>query len=276
MAKKKGFNWDGITENFDGTFTAAGKREKRRVLKELHAQGIGVRSKRNSDGTWTITPSGTIRAPREKGAATPAPRYQGTPGRRLNTKESGFPVYPRGRGRQMQGGGGRPFPGSAGAPGRSPISSGISALNKSGTKAGEYLRKRAQEKEEKRKEEAEFQKNAKEVDEKMRKERIEQEIREQKETAQRQMEKDRLRREAMGQQPSDLKASLRAADVKTEQRRTDDIVRKQQEQRQQRQEAKMNQGGWSGGSAKAPEIPKQKIDPATLQHARESAVKGEE
>ena len=116
----------------------------------------------------------------------------------------------------------------------------------------------------------------KEVDEKMRKERIEQEIREQKETAQRQMEKDRLRREAMGQQPSDLKASLRAADVKTEQRRTDDIVRKQQEQRQQRQEAKMNQGGWSGGSAKAPEIPKQKIDPATLQHARESAVKGEE
>jgi len=274
--RKKKFNWQGITENSDGTFTTLGKREKRRVLKAMHEQGVAVRSRKNADGSYTVTPVGAVRVKAE-------PRTQSTPmsarprelGYRPNTREKGFPVYPRG-GRSAQRGG-RPFPTSRIGGGYSggPRASGPSAIDTLGKKAGEYLRGRKERQEAERKKEVEFQKNAEETNEKMRKERLEQENLEQKGEARRQMEKDRLRRESMGQQPGDLKESLHQADVKAEQRRTDDEVKRQQEQRQQRHESRMSQGGYTG-STKSPQIPKQKVDEATLQHAREQVVKGED
>jgi len=280
MVKKrsrKEFNWQGISENADGTFTAKGKREKTRVLKALHEQGVGVRSKHNSDGTWTITPSGTIRAPRERVSVAPAFRETG---RRISTRISGFSRYPRGRGYPSAGrASGRAFPHVGVGPvyGPRPRASGPSVISVIGKKAGEYLRGRAQKQEQQRKDEAERKKNAEEINTKMREERIAQEIHKQKEEAQKQLEKDRLRREAMGQQSGDLERSLHQADVKTEQRRIDDTVKRQQEQRQQRQDIRrQGQPTRSSGSIRAPEIPPQKVDEATLQHARENAVKGED
>ena len=86
-AKKKSqsFNWSGISDNGDGTFTTKGKIEKRRLLKEFHAQGVVVRSHRNSDGSWTVTPVGAVRPKgqgrrRESGRGyRPQTRYVGVP-----------------------------------------------------------------------------------------------------------------------------------------------------------------------------------------------------
>lgn len=60
MAGQK-FNWKGISENDDGTYTTTGKIEKKRLLKSLHSSGYKVRSRRNPDGTWTVSPVGTMR-----------------------------------------------------------------------------------------------------------------------------------------------------------------------------------------------------------------------
>lgn len=265
----KGFNWQGITENGDGTFTAAGKREKRRVLKALHEQGVGVRSKQNKDGTWTITPSGTVRAPLEKSTAAPS-QYQGT-GRRLRTRESGFPVYPRGGGRPMAGRG-RPFPGSTGPIyGNRPRASGPSPLTQIGNTMGEMLRKSQRKGEEKLKKEVEERKSRDEINEKMAKERIEYEQKQQREQAQRQLEKDRVQNEAIKQQSGSASAlNERISREEKRQRdaeRTPETTRRHQEQRerirqQHRQVAPITQQ-------------EQKIDQGTLQAARESAVKGE-
>ena len=73
--RKKGmFNWQGIDENSDGTYTAQGRIEKRRLLKELHRQGVAIRSKHNDDGTWTVSPIG-MRAPRRAVGHRPRTRY---------------------------------------------------------------------------------------------------------------------------------------------------------------------------------------------------------
>jgi hypothetical protein len=276
--KTKKFNWQGITENGDGTFTTQGKREKRRVLKALHEQGVAVRSRKNADGTYTVTPVGAVRVKAQPRTQSAPISSGGSPGRRINTRESGFPVYPRGGGRGRPMPGRRPFPTSTGGPvyGGAPRARGPSPLDIIGKKAGEYMRERAKKKVEEQKTREEIKKLNEEMEEKWKKEESEKLTREQKEEARRQMRKDELRRQTYPQQPGDLKSSMHAADVKAEQRRTDDEVKRQQEQRQQRQEARMKQGGWSGGSTRAPEIPKQKVDPATLQHAREQAVKGED
>ena len=273
VRKARKFNWQGITENFDGSFTTTGKREKRRVLKALHEQGVAVRSKKNADGSWTVTPVGTVRVKAQ-------PRTQSVPmgarprelGHRPNTRESGFPTYPKRGSRPIPGR--RAYPTTSGGPvyRGAPRASGPSAIGSFSKKAGEFMRERAARKKEQEKKEQEF-KKASEEDKARYAEHIKEE---QKEDARRQMEKDRLRRESYGQQPGDLKTSLHNADVKAEQRRTDDAIKRQQEQRQQRQDAKHNQGGWTGGSTRAPEIPKQKVDAATLHHAREQAVKGED
>lgn len=59
--KRRGFNWSGITDNGDGTYTTKGRIEKRRLLKSLHASGYSVRSTQNADGTWRVVPVGTLR-----------------------------------------------------------------------------------------------------------------------------------------------------------------------------------------------------------------------
>ncbi len=58
MVKK--FNWEGITENSDGTFTAESKRAKTRLLKEFHKQGVAIRSKKIEGDGYMISPVGEI------------------------------------------------------------------------------------------------------------------------------------------------------------------------------------------------------------------------
>lgn len=58
MAKR--FNWQGITENNDGTFTAENKRAKIRLLKEFHRQGVSIRSTKIEGDGYRISPTGAI------------------------------------------------------------------------------------------------------------------------------------------------------------------------------------------------------------------------
>ena len=86
MSKKRGygFNWSGISQNSDGTYTAQGKVEKRRLLKSLYASGYSVRSNRREDGTWKVVPIGTIRQTKRRGSQVgyrPRTRYIRSSGR---------------------------------------------------------------------------------------------------------------------------------------------------------------------------------------------------
>lgn len=66
---KNGFNWYGITDNGDGTYTAKSSMEKKRLVKSLHSSGYSVRSKRSSDdGSWSVVAVGTMRQVKRRGA----------------------------------------------------------------------------------------------------------------------------------------------------------------------------------------------------------------
>lgn len=67
---KGGFNWKGITDNSDGTYTAASRIEKRRLLKSLHASGYTVRSTRQEDGSWKVAAVGTLSQTRRRSPAS--------------------------------------------------------------------------------------------------------------------------------------------------------------------------------------------------------------
>lgn len=55
---KKSFNWSGITDNYDGSFTADDKRAQKRLTREFHNQGFKSRSERLPDGRYRISPVG--------------------------------------------------------------------------------------------------------------------------------------------------------------------------------------------------------------------------
>lgn len=64
------FNWKGITDNGDGTFTAKTRVEKRRLLKSLHHSGYSVRSTRTAEGSWKVVAIGTRRQTRRRSTTT--------------------------------------------------------------------------------------------------------------------------------------------------------------------------------------------------------------
>ena len=144
MAKSnQSFNWKGIYENSDGTFTTEGKIEKKRLLKSLHASGYTVRSTRNKDGSWTVAPVGRL-------SQTHRPR--GTPGYRPTMKkyreprgaQGGYRPYPRGPLRYGSGGsrqfGSPPRPalfGSSAFRGRRPGAAGPTSTHYAGK--GQYV-----------------------------------------------------------------------------------------------------------------------------------------
>jgi len=86
MPKKLSFNWSGITENGDGSFTVQGKAARKRLLKEFHKQGLQVRSQKQSDGTYILSGIGE-RQPHGR---------RGLPPRIGNRPQSRYPVrgYP--------------------------------------------------------------------------------------------------------------------------------------------------------------------------------------
>ncbi len=301
VRKAKKFNWQGISENYDGTFTATGKREKRRVLKALHEQGVAVRSRKNADGSFTVTPVGSVRVKAQPRTASVSAAVPST-GRRINTREKGFPMYPKPRAGAPRGGAGYP---QMGGPvyrggGAGPRASGPSALDTIGKKAGEYMRGRAQKKIEAQKTREETKKLSEEMEQKWGKDEIashqEAIVKEEHRRHEEKMraESDRTldeRIKTMNENQRKLEAEqrkeeqLRRQQFKQEARkpgegeqyRINEIQKRHQEQRQQRQEARnraTTHGGFTPGSTRAPEIPHQKVDPATLQHAREQVVTG--
>jgi len=97
MPKKLSFNWSGITENGDGSFTVQGKAARKRLLKEFHKQGLQVRSQKQSDGTYILSGIGE-RQPHGR---------RGLPPRIGNRPQSRYPVRgypPRGIRPQFRGG----------------------------------------------------------------------------------------------------------------------------------------------------------------------------
>jgi hypothetical protein len=88
VRKAQSFNWTGIQDNNDGTYSADGTREKKRLLKALHDQGYSVRSKRNSDGSWTVTPIGSIRPPKRSAVSSQQ-------GKRTRSRYAGYSGAPR-------------------------------------------------------------------------------------------------------------------------------------------------------------------------------------
>ena len=81
-SRKKAFNWTGITDNGDGTFNAEGKREKTRLLKEFHRQGVAVQSKKIAGDGYVVSSIGSIAKPRL--GPRPSLRPRTIPQRRIN------------------------------------------------------------------------------------------------------------------------------------------------------------------------------------------------
>ena len=81
-SRKKAFNWTGITDNGDGTFNAEGKREKTRLLKEFHRQGVAVRSKKIAGDGYLVSAVGSVAKPRL--GPHPSLRPRTIPQRRIN------------------------------------------------------------------------------------------------------------------------------------------------------------------------------------------------
>lgn len=100
----KGFNWTGIEDLGNGSYRTKGKREKTRLLKSLHGTGYAVRSRKNSDGTYTVTAVGALTsrrrrvAPRAPVQAGYRPRYRAARGRYVplmrRVKMTGRPPRP--------------------------------------------------------------------------------------------------------------------------------------------------------------------------------------
>jgi hypothetical protein len=97
MAKQ--FNWTGINENDDGTYNADGKRAKTRLLKELHRQGVRVRSTKIEGDGFRVAPVGNLRQKRRSvyRGYRPAVRAARQTGYRPQSSPSGRYASMRGR-----------------------------------------------------------------------------------------------------------------------------------------------------------------------------------
>ena len=59
--KTKGFNWSGITDNGDGTFTARNKAARKRLVKEYHQQGLQARFRKIGPNEYLVSAAGARR-----------------------------------------------------------------------------------------------------------------------------------------------------------------------------------------------------------------------
>jgi hypothetical protein len=95
----KRFNWTGINENDDGTYSAYDKRAKTRLLKELHRQGFKVRSTKIEGDGFRVSPVGSLRSTRRSVSRgyRPAVRAARQTGYRPQLSSSGRYASMRGR-----------------------------------------------------------------------------------------------------------------------------------------------------------------------------------
>jgi flagellar biosynthesis GTPase FlhF len=167
-SKKELFNWSGIKDNEDGTFTVKSKIEKRRLLKSLHKQGVAIRSKRNDNGTITVSsiglkPSGKRVGHRPRLQYPPTPNFRhgyGNPSQYFYHQGSPRPpfrkTYPRALPLYTP-------------PPKPHMTNNISR------KVEEWARQRIEKRNREQEEKLLQKKNAEEINEKMRRERIESE-----------------------------------------------------------------------------------------------------
>lgn len=297
MPRKVKFNWTGIIDNGDGTFTVDGKVARKRLLKEYHKQGLQVRSHKESDGTYTLSAIGSIR---KTGGTHPR-----RPVRSIGQVRTRYPNvrrYPvRGRAPMLT----RPrYPFGAGSSPTFRQKSSPNLTQGLGTKFKGWMqgrRARQQERENERvkqKQEMEIteakltkerkQAEQQELEKTTTKQRTharllyEQQEQRQQEILRQQQRARNMRAQAAGRPASQipqqsspshsLHESISRSDQRAEQRRTDKIIAQQQTQRNVRQEARMRQGGYSGGSTSAPQIPKQEISKEQMDAARQRAA----
>jgi hypothetical protein len=189
---QKGFNWSGITDEGDGTYTTRGKREKTRLLKSLHSSGYAVRSRKNPDGSWKVTAVGAL-SPKRRRAF---PRRSSVSGYRPVTRARRgtgryIPIASM-RKRYRYGPRPRPMihPGGMGGPSGGPARQGRGI----GASIFDYLGERQKRRQAEIAERKRQSEDAKITDEKMRKDRIEQERQEtQKQLKKQEFERDKLR-----------------------------------------------------------------------------------
>jgi flagellar biosynthesis GTPase FlhF len=177
MPKTK-FNWKGITDNGDGTYTAASRIERRRLIKSLHGSGYSVRSTQQADGSWKVAAIGSLS---ERHRRSPASGYKMKT--RYNRQTGGryIPVAKRRPGRYV--GGPQPIIVGGGT------SSGV--IPRGPSVYENFMRNR---KARKVQQEAE-RKQMIETDAKMKKERIEAETKQQREKTARTIRKEEFARE---------------------------------------------------------------------------------
>ena len=296
----KGFNWKGIVDNGDGTFTVDGKVARKRLLKEYHKQGLQVRSHKESDGTYTLSAIG----PSRKTGRSRAPvrsigqvrtRSQGV---RRQPSRSRAPVLMRGRFPQR-----RPFGGSPILHKRSSPNL-LKALNTELNLWTKEMREKQVIKQQKQDERAKQKIERETTEAKMAKERKqaeqqelektivnqrthsrllhERQAKEQQEILRRQQQQRNIRATAAGRtapqiprqadQADSLRESISRSDQRVEQRRTDRIIAHHQGERNVRNAARMTQGGYSGGSSSAPQIPRQEVTREQMDAARQRAA----
>jgi hypothetical protein len=164
MTTKKGlFNWSGIKDNEDGTFTVKSKIEKKCLLKELHKQGVAIRSKRDDNGTITVSSIG-LKPARKRVGHRPRLQYPLAPKPRHGYGNPSQYFYPQGSPRPLF----RRLP--LYAPPPKPH-----MINNTSRKVEEWARQRIEKRNREQKEKLLQKKNAEEINEKMRRERIERE-----------------------------------------------------------------------------------------------------
>lgn len=187
--RKQGFNWSGIEDNGDGTFTTEGKIEKKRLLRSLHQSGYTVRSTRNDDGSWTVATVGALSQRRRKPVSDgykPRTRYMKATGKyvfRGGRQDRGpAPRLPLAPGAHISGN----YPMGGSRSGRQSILGGV----------GGYLRRKAvsdlQRKQAAQNKAVEWEKTEAEINKKMASDRIQKE----REEAAKQVQKNEFRRVA--------------------------------------------------------------------------------
>lgn len=194
---KRGFNWQGITENNDGTFTAENKRAKTRLLKEFHRQGVAVRSTKIEGDGYKVSPVGKIskkvmgkRPTLGYRPRTVYPRRIVRPAYRAPPRLGVRPMYPQ-------------RPGYA-AP---PRVRGPGMFSK----IGGYFERRRQEKEQRKQQEIQLKQSLAESEAKIKAERIAQERAETVRKIQEQETTARLQRERAEQSRHQLAERMRAS-----------------------------------------------------------------
>jgi hypothetical protein len=84
--EEESFNWKGITDNKDGTFTVSDGHAKKRLMKEFRRQGIRAHSKRTGEKGFVVFPVGQRKQRARTGGRLPRKERERLPGYKPRTR----------------------------------------------------------------------------------------------------------------------------------------------------------------------------------------------